>query len=85
MTVTVYSIPSCPKCSAAKALLKRKGVSFEEADAKEKEQEMLEKLERNGIPADSAMMPVIDIEGNITQGFDREKIENALKEKGLIQ
>jgi len=88
MTVTVYSIPSCPKCAAAKALLKRKQIPFNEVDvreSKENEQEVLQKLEKAGIPSDSIMMPILDIEGILIQGFEREKIENALKEKNLVE
>ncbi|MFT3987999.1 glutaredoxin 3 [Aestuariivirga sp.] len=32
MPVTIYTTPWCPYCHAAKALLTRKGVSFEEID-----------------------------------------------------
>ena len=88
MTVTVYSIPSCPKCAAAKALLKRKQIGFKEVDVKESretEQAMVQKLETAGIPVDSIMMPVLDVDGILIQGFEREKIENALKEKGLVE
>ncbi len=88
MTVIVYSVPSCPKCAAAKALLKRKQVEFEEVDvkeSKEKEQAMVQKLEKAGIPSDSIMMPILDIDGILIQGFERGKIENALKEKKLVE
>ncbi len=30
--VTIYSKPSCPYCQQAKALLRRKGVSFQDMD-----------------------------------------------------
>ena len=30
--VEIYTTPSCPYCLAAKALLRKKGVSFEETD-----------------------------------------------------
>jgi glutaredoxin 3 len=30
--ITIYTTPYCPYCHAAKALLKKKGVSFEEID-----------------------------------------------------
>lgn len=30
--ITIYTTPYCPYCHAAKALLKRKGVSFDEID-----------------------------------------------------
>jgi len=89
MSVVVYSIPNCPKCAASKALLRRKGVPFEEFDVsedKEKAREMIEKR-RSVREADSreVMLPVLDIEGIIIEGFEREKIEAALKEKGLLQ
>lgn len=84
MALIVYSIPNCPKCAAAKALLKRKGISFEEANIEEqpeKKQELIEKLKTIDIEADQVGMPVLDIDGKIIQGFDREEIEAALKEK----
>ncbi len=31
--VTIYTTPYCPYCSSAKALLKSKGVAFDEIDA----------------------------------------------------
>lgn len=86
MAVIVYSIPHCPKCAAAKALLKRKGISFEESSVSEneaKKQEMAKKLEQAGSHGASVMMPVLDIEGTIIEGFDRQRIEQALKEKGI--
>ena len=30
--VEIYTTPTCPYCAAAKALLKRKGVSYQETD-----------------------------------------------------
>ncbi len=33
--VTIYTTPWCPYCHAAKALLKKKGVSFDEIDAQD--------------------------------------------------
>jgi len=87
MPVIVYSIPNCPKCAAAKALLKRKGIAFEEADigeSGEKKQELAGKLAGAGIEAEFVGMPVLDIEGKILQGFERQAIEEALKEKGLL-
>jgi glutaredoxin len=89
MAVIVYSLPNCMKCSAAKALLKRKGVAFEEFDVKadrEKAREMVEKR-RAARPEGSTdvFFPVLDIEGTILEGFDKEKILAALKEKGLLE
>jgi len=89
MRVIVYSLPNCPKCAAAKALLKRYSIPFEEYDVvddKEKAREMVEKR-RSVRPEGSkeVAMPLLDIGGIIIEGFDREKIEAALKEKGLLK
>ncbi len=51
--VTVYSGPNCPYCEKAKALLKRKNVSFEEFNVKDdtvKLEEMLSLSGRKTIP-----------------------------------
>lgn len=33
--VTIYTTPWCPYCHSAKALLKRKGIAFDEIDAQD--------------------------------------------------
>lgn len=86
MSVTVYSITNCPKCAALKALLKRKNIAFQEfnvTENEEKKQELLQKTQQAGLPAEDVMLPVLDIDGKLVQGFDREEIEAELKEKGL--
>ena len=86
MGVIVYSISNCPKCAAARALLKRKNIGFEDFNVqedKEKNKEVVQKLENAGISTDGISAPILDIEGIIIQGFDKEKILNVLKEKGV--
>lgn len=89
MPVIVYSLPNCPKCAAARAVLKRYNVPFEEYDVvedKEKAREMVEK--RRSVRAAGSrevMMPLVDIAGIIIEGFDRQKMEKALREKGLLR
>ncbi|MAG22184.1 MAG: NrdH-redoxin [Candidatus Diapherotrites archaeon] len=83
MGAIVYSIPNCAKCRAAKALLKRLGVEYEEFDVmadKEKAKEMVEK--RRAVRTEDSKevsLPVLDINGIIVEGFDRAKIEEAVK------
>jgi glutaredoxin len=83
MAAIVYSIPNCPKCRAAKALLKRLGVEFEEYDVfadKEKAREMVGK--RRAVREEGSReveLPVLDINGTIIEGFKRERIEEAAK------
>ncbi len=46
--VTVYSGPSCPYCTKAKALLERKNIPFQEFNVKEDFSRLKEMLERTG-------------------------------------
>ena len=51
--ITIYTTPYCPYCHAAKALLKRKGVSFEEIDVQDpalRQQMMLRASGRRTVP-----------------------------------
>jgi glutaredoxin 3 len=51
--VTMYTTSWCPYCSRARALLKRKGVSFEDIDveqAPEKRTEMQNRSGRRSVP-----------------------------------
>jgi glutaredoxin 3 len=81
MSVIVYSTDTCPFCTMVKDWLKDKNVAFEEVNVgtdQEKAKEMMDKSGQMGVP-------VIDIEGTIIIGFDKPKLETALKEKGLTQ
>lgn len=72
--VKVYSTPTCPHCLAVKAFLKEKGVEFQDVDvsvSRESADEMIKKTGQMGVP-------VVDIDGKIVVGFDREKIESLL-------
>jgi len=72
--VMVYSTPTCPFCIRVKQFLKDNNINFEDIDVSEnsdKAQEMMEKSGQMGVP-------VLDIEGNIVVGFDKEKIKSSL-------
>ncbi len=72
--VKVYSTPICPFCRMAKEFLKEKGIEFEDIDVSKDQkaaQEMIEKSGQMGVP-------VIEIDGKIVVGFDKEKIEKLL-------
>ena len=75
MTVKVYSTPTCPWCIRVKEYLKEQKIEFEDIDVSknhEAAQEMIKKSGQSGVP-------VIDINGKIIVGFDKEAIEQALK------
>ena len=72
--VEIYSTPTCPFCIRVKQFLKENNIQFEDIDVSEdqaKAQAMIEKSGQMGVP-------VIDIEGEIIVGFDKEKIKEAL-------
>jgi len=72
--VTVYSTPTCPYCTMAKDFLKENKIEFEDVDVsndQKRAQEMVEKSGQMGVP-------VIDVDGEIIVGFDKEKLEKAL-------
>jgi glutaredoxin-like YruB-family protein len=72
--VTIYSTPTCHYCALAKAYFKEHNVSYTEHDvASDLEQRkiMVDKSGQLGVP-------VIDIEGDITVGFDEAKIAETL-------
>lgn len=80
--VTVYSTTWCAFCHTEMQWLDKLGVEYTskdiEADA-DANQELLAKLEGN-----FQGVPVTDIDGEIILGFDRPKLEAALKAKGLL-
>ena len=72
--VTVYSTPTCPYCVRVKDFLKANNVEFANIDVSTDEaaaQDMVKKSGQMGVP-------VVDIEGEIIVGFDKEKIKQAL-------
>lgn len=72
--VTVYSTPTCPFCIRAKQFLKENNIQFENIDVSadhEKAQEMMNKSGQMGVP-------VIEIDGQLIIGFDKEKIKEFL-------
>ncbi|MCQ9206687.1 MAG: thioredoxin family protein [Omnitrophica bacterium] len=72
--VTVYSTPTCPYCIKTKKFLKESSIDFTDIDVSsstEKSQEMVQKTGQMGVP-------VVDIDGKIIVGFDKEAIEKAL-------
>ena len=75
--VKIYTTPVCPFCTLAKQYLKEKGIEFEEIDVSKNEkaaQEMIQKSGQMGVP-------VIEIDGQIVVGFDKEKIDELLNLK----
>lgn len=74
MNIKVYSTQSCPYCVTLKEFLKANNVVFEDTDVsfdEKLQQEMIDKSGQMGVP-------VVDIDGQIIVGFDRETISKLL-------
>ena len=72
--VKVYSTPACPYCFTLKEFLKERNIKFEDIDiSKDKSgrDDMIKKSGQMGVP-------VIEIDGKIIVGFDKEKITKLL-------
>jgi len=78
-SVKVYSTPTCPWCIKVKQFLQENNIVFENFDVsadQKKGEEMVQKSGQMGVP-------VLDIDGQIVVGFDKEKIKQALGIQGL--
>ena len=70
----VYGTPTCPYCKKLKQFLKDENIVFEDIDVsvnQEKAAEMVKKSGQMGVP-------VLDIDGQIFAGFDKEAIKKIL-------
>lgn len=68
--VIIYSTDDCPYCLTLKEFLEERNIKFDEIDItnnKFEKEEMIKKSGQKGVP-------VVDIDGQIVVGFDREKI-----------
>ena len=81
-SVTIYSAVWCAFCKTEKQYLDHLGVKYNVRDIEADEGAMDELLEKVGGSASS--VPVTDIAGEIIRGFDRAKIDAALKSNSLL-
>lgn len=75
--IRIFSTPSCPYCVTLKAYLNENNIEFEEIDVSKNEKALGEMIEKSG----QMGIPVIEIDGNIVVGFDKEAISKLLKIK----
>ena len=72
--VTVYSTPTCPFCIRAKQFLKENSVEYIDIDVSSDQVKAQEMIDRSG----QMGVPVLDIDGTVVVGFDKDKIKEAL-------
>lgn len=80
-TVIVYSTTWCAFCKMAKDYFDKLGVTYKDIDVEKDPaaaQEMVAKSHQMGVP-------VITIGANLIIGFDKPKIDAALKENKLVK
>jgi glutaredoxin-like YruB-family protein len=75
--ITIYSTPTCVYCKTLKEYLTEKGIKYQEIDVSENEKELEKMVAISG----QMGVPVVDIDGDVIVGFDREKIDEILKLK----
>lgn len=75
--VTIYTTPTCVYCKMTKAFFKEHNIQYEEKDVstdRAAADEMIKKSGQMGVP-------VIDIDGKILVGFDKEGLSQLLNIK----
>jgi glutaredoxin-like YruB-family protein len=75
MIIKIYTTSTCHWCKVTKDYFKSKGVSYVEYDVEsdgEKASEMVRKSGQRGVP-------VIDIDGKIIIGFNKEAIDKCIE------
>ena len=78
--VTIYSTPWCVFCHMAKEYLKGKKVEFTEIDVAADQDAARKIVERTG----QMGVPVIQIGDEMIIGFDRNRIDLALRDNKLV-
>ena len=73
-SITVYSTPACPYCIRLKSYLNQKGLAFSNVDVATDSVGLDKMVSLSG----QMGVPVIDIDGQIIVGFDKDKIDKLL-------
>jgi len=73
--VIIYTTPTCVYCKMAKEFFKQNNVEFEEKNLVSDEAAREEAVQKSG----QMGVPVIDVDGQIMVGFDKEKLSKILK------
>ena len=73
--VIIYTTPSCVYCKMTKEFFKENNISYEEKDVATDaaaREDMIKKSGQMGVP-------VIDVDVELTVGFDKERLSGLLK------
>jgi len=72
--VKIYTTPTCVYCNALKKYFDSKNISFEEIDVSQHEKELEKMIAISG----QMGVPVVEIDGNVVIGFDKQRIDEIL-------
>ncbi len=72
--VTIYTTPTCVYCKMSKAFFAENKISYEEKNVLEDEKAREEMVQKSG----QLGVPVIDVDGQIIVGFDKEVLTDLL-------
>ena len=75
MTTKIYSTPTCVYCKTLKGYFKKHGIEFEDIDISKDEKQLQKMIKDSG----QMGVPVVDIDGEVIIGFDKERIDKLLK------
>lgn len=75
MTIKVYSTPTCPYCKLVKEFLQSQKLPFEDIDVAADGDAAKEMVKISG----QMGVPVIDVNGQIIVGWNKQALENAIK------
>lgn len=73
-SVMVYSTPTCPFCVRVKKYLKDNNIEFKDIDVSSDDAMVEEMIRKSG----QMGVPVIDVDGEVVVGFDKDKIAGLL-------
>lgn len=80
--ITVYSTSWCAFCHTEMQWLDKLGIPYIAKDIEADEDAKAELLSKNG--GAFSGVPVTDIGGDMVLGFDRPKIQEAIKKHGIV-
>lgn len=72
--ITIYSTPTCVYCHNLKEYFSQKNINYKEIDVSQDEKALEEMVSISG----QMGVPVVDIDGNVVIGFDKQRIDELL-------
>jgi len=72
--VKIFFTPTCVYCKTLKGYFKKNKIEFQEIDVSKDEKDLQEMIKKSG----QMGVPVVEIDGEIITGFDKEKIDKLL-------